>query len=197
MRKMNRLAALLALLMMSSTMAATTYADEPAAAEAATLKGSITVQNTVLNADYTVFKIFDATVNDGAVSYTLLDGVTYTGIDQYFILSTNGGKTYVQLKDKVDNAALFNWLKGKGTKVGEIKKGTGSSLKFDGLDYGYYYIKSSVEGGAATMISSATPDAFVQEKNGEPSWGDGSKTTDADTYSIGIPLPIRLNIRMH
>ena len=185
MRKMNRLAALLALLMMSSTMAATTYADEPAAAEATTGKGSITVQNTVLNADYTVFKIFDATVNGGAVSYTLPDGVTYTGIDQYFILSTNGGKTYVQLKDKVDNAALFNWLKGKGTKVGEIKKGTGSNLKFDGLDYGYYYIQSSVEGGAATMISSATPDAFVQEKNGEPSWGDGSKTTDADTYSIG------------
>lgn len=185
MRKMNRLAALLAILMMSSTMAATTYADEPAAAEATTGKGSITVQNTVLNADYTVFKIFDATVNGGAVSYTLPDGVTYTGIDQYFILSTNGGKTYVQLKDKVDNAALFNWLKGKGTKVGEIKKGTGSNLKFDGLDYGYYYIQSSVEGGAATMISSATPDAFVQEKNGEPSWGDGSKTTDVDTYSIG------------
>lgn len=185
MRKMNRLAALLALLMMSSTMAATTYADEPAAAEATTGKGSITVQNTVLDADYTVFKIFDATVNGGAVSYTLPDGVTYTDIDQYFILSTNGGKTYVQLKDKVDNAALFNWLKGKGTKVGEIKKGTGSNLTFDGLDYGYYYIKSSVEGGAATMISSATPDAFVQEKNGEPSWGDGSKTTNADTYSIG------------
>lgn len=182
---MNRLAALLALLMMSSTMAATTYADEQAAAEATTGKGSITVQNTVLDADYTVFKIFDATVNGGAVSYTLPDGVTYTDIDQYFILSTNGGKTYVQLKDKVDNAALFNWLKGKGTKVGEIKKGTGSNLTFDGLDYGYYYIKSSVEGGAATMISSATPDAFVQEKNGEPSWGDGSKTTNADTYSIG------------
>ncbi len=113
------------------------------------------------------------------------DGVTYTGIDQYFILSTNGGKTYVQLKDKVDNAALFNWLKGKGTKVGDTQNGTGSDLKFKDLDYGYYYIQSSVEGGAATMISSATPDAFVQEKNGEPSWGDGSKTTDADTYSIG------------
>lgn len=185
MRKMNRLAALLAILMMSSTMAATTYADEPAAAEATTGKGSITVQNTVLDADYTVFKIFDATVNGGAVSYTLPDGVTYTDIDQYFILSTNGGKTYVQLKDKVDNAALFNWLKDKGTKFGDTKKGTGSNLKFKDLDYGYYYIKSSVEGGAATMISSATPDAFVQEKNGEPSWGDGSKTTDKDTYSIG------------
>ena len=185
MRKMNRLAALLALLMMSSTMAATTYADEPAATEATTGKGSITVQNTVKDATYTVYKIFDATVNDKAVSYTLPDGATYEGIDKFFDLSTNGGKTYVQLKSGVDNAALFNWLKDKGTKFGDTKKGTGSNLKFGGLDYGYYYIKSSVEGGAATMISSATPDAFVQEKNGEPSWGDGSKTTDTDTYSIG------------
>ena len=186
MRKMNRLAALLALLMMSSTMAATTYADEPAATEATTGKGSITVQNTVKDATYTVYKIFDATVNgDGGVSYTIPDGVTYDGITEYFILSTNGGKTYVQLKSRVDNAKLFNWLKNKGEKVGETEEGTGSNLKFDDLDYGYYYIKSSVEGGAATMISSATPDAFVQEKNGEPSWGDGSKTTDTDTYSIG------------
>ena len=185
MRKMNRLAALLALLMMSSTMAATTYADEPAATEATTGKGSITVQNTVKDATYTVYKIFDATVNDKAVSYTLPDGATYEGIDKFFDLSTNGGKTYVQLKSGVDKAALFNWLKDKGTKVGETQNGTGSNLKFGGLDYGYYYIKSSVEGGAATMISSATPEAFVQEKNGEPSWGDGSKTTDTDTYSIG------------
>ena len=185
MRKMNRLAALLAILMMSSTMAATTYADEPAATEATTGKGSITVQNTVKDATYTVYKIFDATVNDKAVSYTLPDGATYEGIDKFFDLSTNGGKTYVQLKSGVDKAALFNWLKDKGTKVGETQNGTGSNLKFGGLDYGYYYIKSSVEGGAATMISSATPEAFVQEKNGEPSWGDGSKTTDTDTYSIG------------
>ena len=182
---MNRLAALLAILMMSSTMAATTYADEPAATEATTGKGSITVQNTVKDATYTVYKIFDATVNDKAVSYTLPDGATYEGIDKFFDLSTNGGKTYVQLKSGVDKAALFNWLKDKGTKVGETQNGTGSNLKFGGLDYGYYYIKSSVEGGAATMISSATPEAFVQEKNGEPSWGDGSKTTDTDTYSIG------------
>lgn len=185
MRKMNRLAAMLAILMMSSTMAATTYADEPAATEAATLKGSITVQNTVKDAEYTIYKIFDATVNGDAVSYTLPDGATYESINKFFDLSTNGGKTYVQLKSGVDNAALFNWLKDKGTKFGDTKKGTGSNLKFGGLDYGYYYIKSSVEGGAATMISSATPDAFVQEKNGEPSWGDGSKTTDTDTYSIG------------
>ncbi len=184
MRKVNRLAALLAILMMSSTMAATTYADEPAVAEAATETGSITVKNTVENATYTVYKIFDATFNDsGAVSYTIPNGQLYAGIEGYFTLSTNGGKTYVQKKN-VSDAALFNWLKGKGVE-GDTLNGTGSDLTFSGLDYGYYYIKSSVESGAATMISSATPDAVVEEKNGNPTWGDGSKTTDAETYSIG------------
>mgnify|MGYP002673375572 CR=1 FL=1 len=188
MRKMNRLAALLAILMMSSTMAATTYADESAVATAATGTGSITVKNTVSGATYTVYKIFDATISgsgkDKAVSYTIPDGQTYDEINNYFTLSTNGGKTYVQKKSTVTDAALFNWLKGKGVE-GDTQNGTGSDLTFTGLGYGYYYIKSSVEGGAATMISSATPDAVVQEKNGNPSWGDGSKTTDAETYRIG------------
>ena len=188
MRKMNRLAALLAILMMSSTMAATTYADESAAATAATGTGSITVKNTVSGATYTVYKIFDATISgsgkDKAVSYTIPDGQTYDEINNYFTLSTNGGKTYVQKKSTVTDAALFNWLKGKGVE-GDTQNGTGSDLTFTGLGYGYYYIKSSVEGGAATMISSATPDAVVQEKNGNPTWGNGSKTTDKETYSVG------------
>lgn len=188
MRKMNRLAALLAILMMSSTMAATTYADEPAVATAATGTGSITVKNTVSGATYTVYKIFDATISgsgkDKAVSYTIPDGQTYDEINNYFTLSTNGGKTYVQKKSTVTDAALFNWLKGKGVE-GDTQNGTGSDLTFTGLGYGYYYIKSSVEGGAATMISSATPDAVVQEKNGNPTWGNGSKATDKETYRIG------------
>ena len=186
MRKRNRLAALLAILIMSSTMAATTYADESAATEAATETGSITVKNTVENATYTVYKIFDATFNgSGAVSYTIPEGQEeYAGIRGYFTLSANGGKTYVQKRSDVTDAALFNWLKGKGV-AGETKTGTGSDLKFDILDFGYYYIKSSVENGAATMISSATPDAVVQEKNGNPTWGGGSKITDKETYSVG------------
>lgn len=193
MRKVNRLAALLAILMMSSTLAATTYADEPAAAEAATETGSITVKNTVTGASYTVYKIFDATFNgsgkDKAVSYTIPEGSDIASkeyFSDYFTThtNTNGGKTYVEKKSGVTDAALFNWLKGKGVE-GETKNGTGSDLKFKNLGYGYYYIYSSVEEGAATMISSATPDAVVEEKNGNPTWGDGSKTTNAETYSIG------------
>lgn len=193
MRKMNRLAALLAILMMSSTMAATTYADETPAATATTGTGSITVKNTVSGATYTVYKIFDATISgsgkDKAVSYTIPERskiASEENFSDYFTTHTNanGGKTYVEKKSGVTDAALFNWLKGKGVE-GETLEGTGSNLTFDDLGYGYYYIYSSVEGGAATMISSATPDAVVEEKNGNPTWGEGSKTTDKTTYSVG------------
>ena len=192
MRKMNRLAALLAILMMSSTMAATTYADESGAATTQSTTGSITVQNAVKDATYTVYKIFDATISgsgkDKAVSYTIPKGsdiASEKNFSDYFTTHTNDGITiYVEKKSGVTDAALFNWLKGKGVE-GKTLTATGSVLTISDLDFGYYYIKSSVEGGAATMISSATPDAFVQEKNGNPNWGNGSKTTDKETYSVG------------
>lgn len=202
MRKMNRLAALLAILMMSSTMAATTYADEPAAAEATTGKGSITVQNTVKDATYTAYRIFDATANGDAVSYTLPDGVTYTDIDKYFTLSTNGGKTYVQLTDeKADKTALFNWLKGltgSAIHAGEIKCTDGKDITFSGLPYGYYYIKSSLDTGSglATAITLKDSNVKAQEKNVVPGWGDGTKTVATadgdDTFSIGETIPYKV-----
>ena len=201
MRKMNRLAALLAILMMSSTMAATTYADEPASATATTGTGSITVQNAVKDATYTAYRIFDTTANGDAVSYTIPDGKTYTDIEKYFTLSTNGGKTYVQLIDNVDNAALFNWLKGltgSAINAGEKMCGDGKDITFSNLPYGYYYIKSSLDNGTglATAITLKDSNVKAQEKNVVPGWGDGTKTVATadgdDTFSIGETIPYKV-----
>ena len=198
MRKMNRLAALLAILMMSSTMAATTYADEPAAATTQSTTGSITVQNAVKGATYTAYRIFDATANGDAVSYTIPDGKTYDGIETYFTLNTNGGKTYVQLKSGADKAGLFNWLKGKGVNAGEVTCGDGNDITFSGLPYGYYYIKSSLDTGSglATAITLNDSNVKAQEKNVVPGWGDGTKTVATadgdDTFSIGETIPYKV-----
>ena len=205
MRKMNRLAALLAILMMSSTMAATTYADEPAATTTQSTTGSITVQNAVKGATYTAYRIFDATANGDAVSYTIPDDKTYTDIEKYFTLSTNGGKTYVQLKSGVNKAALFNWLKGltdSAINAGEIKCEDGKAITFS-LPYGYYYIKSSRDNGTglATAITLKDQNVKALEKNVAPGWGDGTKTVTKtvtnekgekiveDTFRIGETIP--------
>ena len=205
MRKMNRLAALLAILMMSSTMAATTYADEPAATTATKGKGTITVQNTVKGATYTAYRIFDATANGDAVSYTIPDGKTYTDIEKYFTLNTNGGKTYVQLKDeKADKTALFNWLKGltgSAIHAGEIECTDGNDITFSDLPYGYYYIKSSRANGTglATAITLKDSNVKAQEKNVVPGWGDGTKTVATadgdDTFSIGETIPYKVTFK--
>lgn len=201
MRKMNRLAALLALLMMSSTMAATTYADEPAATTAATGTGSITVQNAVKGATYTAYRIFDATANGDAVSYTIPDGKTYLGLETYFTKSTNGGKTYVQLNSGVDNGALFDWLKGltdSAINAGEVTCTDGNDITFAGLPYGYYYIKSSLDNGSglATAITLNDSNVKAQEKNVVPGWGDGTKTVVTadgdDTFRIGETIPYKV-----
>lgn len=201
MRKMNRLAALLAILMMSSTMAATTYADESAATTSTTNKGSITVQNAVKGATYTAYRIFDATANGDAVSYTIPDGKTYAGIEAFFTQNTNGGKTYVQLIDGVDNAALFNWLKGlTGSTInaGNETCTDGKDITFSNLPYGYYYIKSSLDNGSglATAITLKDQNVKAQEKNVVPGWGDGTKTVATadgdDTFSIGETIPYKV-----
>lgn len=201
MRKMNRLAALLAILMMSSTMAATTYADEPAATTAATGTGSITVQNAVKGATYTAYRIFDATANGDAVSYTIPDGKTYSGLDTYFTKSTNGGKTYVQL-NSADEAGLFNWLKGltgSAINAGEVTCTDGKDITFSNLPYGYYYIKSSLDTGSglATAITLNDSNVKAQEKNVVPGWGDGTKTVATadgdDTFSIGETIPYKVS----
>lgn len=206
MRKMNRLAALLAILMMSSTMAATTYADEPAATEA-TGTGSITVQNAVKGATYTAYRIFDATANGDAVSYTIPeipDGKTYSDLEKYFTQSTNGGKTYVELIENVDNEALFNWLKGltgSAINAGEKKCEDGKDITFSGLPYGYYYIKSSLDTGSglATAITLKDSNVKAQEKNVVPGWGDGTKTVATadgdDTFSIGETIPYKVTFK--
>lgn len=211
MRKRNRLAALLAILMMSSTMAATTYADESGVATPQSTTGSITVQNAVKDATYTAYRIFDATANGDAVSYTIPDGKTYADIEKYFTLSTNGGKTYVQLISK-DNAALFNWLKtltGSAINAGEVTCTGSKEITFYDLPYGYYYIESSLdnETGVATAITLNNSNVKAQDKSVVPGWGDGTKTVTKtitieggekivdDTFSIGETIPYEVTFK--
>lgn len=206
MRKMNRLAALLAVLVMSTTMASTAFADGSAAVEApAATPGKITVQNTVKNATYTLYKIFDATTNGDSVSYTVPEKETsYTGIETIFETRTQGGKKYVVGLDKKNgkqNADLLAWLNAHGTEgvYVDTKTCTGPDVTFDGLEYGYYYIHSSLANanGLAMAVTLKSSDVMAQEKNVESGWGErGGKTIatkDGDvTFSIGETIPYKV-----
>ena len=205
MRKMNRLAALLAVLVMSTTMASTAFADGSAAVEApAAPTGTITVQNAVKDKTYTLYKIFDATTNGESVSYTVPEGKTYTDIDNIFETRTQGGKKYVVGLDKKNgkkNADLLAWLNAHGTEGVNVdtKTCTGPDVTFDRLEYGYYYIHSSLANanGLAMAVTLKSSDVMAQEKNVESGWGDhGGKTiatADGDvTFNIGETIPYKV-----
>lgn len=209
MRKMNRLAALLAVLVMSTTMASTAFADESVAVEApAATTGTITVQNAVNNKTYTLYKIFDATTDTNdktAVSYTIPDGAGYVDkeFNSLFETRSNGDKTYViGLQSGKTNNDLVQWLNtngSKGFRVNAVRKAEGTPVTFTDLAYGYYYIHSDLPNaqGLAMAVTLKSSNVMAQEKNEQSGWGEnGGKTIDIDgtdmTFNIGDTIPYKV-----
>lgn len=129
----------------------------------------------IANSDVTV------TVGEGdaAVTYSFAGDVNNKAV---FHTSANGGKTYVTIAADVDNAVVIAWLKAyieslSNDTAAMEQTATGDTVTFTGLDYGYYYVTSSL--GSVVTIDSAAPTATVIDKNQTgPSWEeeDGFKT---------------------
>lgn len=151
--------------------------------------GSITISNSVTNADYKIYKVFDASINgSGAISYT------YKGTlpaNDYFAQDSYG---YITVKDAAKDAtgaltadavSFLGTIKGAVTATA---KGNGGELTFSNLAYGYYYVETS--SGAAVTVTSTNPNATVVDKNSN---GPGPvdpenptyKTADKESASIG------------
>ena len=165
--------------------------------------GSITVESTNAGAKYQAFKIFDATYSGDATSYTIPEGLeaTYKGtgnFDQLFSTTTNGGKTYVTKKESASDTDIAAWTKAVVTAANiqpsDTQTAAGATATL-AVPYGYYYVGTDVNGGATTMVTSASPQATVREKNNEPSWGEnGGKTVGDDkTYAVGETVTYTLD----
>ena len=145
---------------------------------AANNDGSITITNATIGKDYAVYKVFDLTYsNNNNVAYT------YDGNNTNFLAALQGdaspftltgtGPYNVALKDgkgASDVSAFLTVQKEAGnlTQTGETKTATASTVKFAGLDYGYYYITSSLD--TVVTIDSTMKDVTVVDKNQGPSW---------------------------
>lgn len=187
MKKMKKIFALLIAMVMVLGMSTSVFA------------ASITIEDAPTGATYSVYKIFDATVNGDAVSYTIPTGSTLTkatlDATGLFDVVANGGKTYVSAKDTALETAVIDWLKANAATYGiEVLTGkTDTEVGAYSFDAGYYYVKSSVNNGAVVMLGSATEDATIYEKNDEPGWGDGGKTADGVTYMVGDTITYTLD----
>jgi len=134
--------------------------------------GTITIQNTVKDKSYEVYKVFDATYSGTNVSYTY-DGSNATflaalqGESSPFTATVNTAGTYnIALKEGKTASDVSTFLTAQKANLGSAVKtatGDGKTQTLTGLDYGYYYITTTT--GSAVTIDSALKDVTVIDKN--------------------------------
>lgn len=174
MRHLKKLASLLLALAMIVAMSATVFATEIPTA----MTGTLTVNNTVKDADYTIYRLLDLESYAGsestdAHSYTVsakwaeyfkdgAEGRSYFDVDTNGYVTAKEGMNAAEFAQKALEYAKANNIENDGTKTG-----TGSSIKFDNLALGYYLVDSSV--GALCALTTTDPNGVVIEKNAQPS----------------------------
>ncbi|MGT2895828.1 SpaH/EbpB family LPXTG-anchored major pilin [Streptococcus entericus] len=173
-------------------------------------QATITVNSTQKGATYKAYKLFDATItgpdaDKKGVSYTLPKGkeamYKNEAFSTLFDTFENGDLTYVVKKEETTDQQIADWAKTfveatKAEATTEATENNGDGVETLNVPYGYYFVGTTVGGGATIMVTSAAPNATIQEKNNEPTWGEnGGKTIDSQTktYSVGDTITYTLD----
>lgn len=124
---------------------------------------TITINNASQGQTYTVYKLFDATVDgNGAISYKLPSGKTSLGDGStWFEVDAKGNVTAKENAD-VSSDAFKTWAESFGTQAATAVAAD-NTVTFTNLAYGYYYVQSSL--GATITVDSTNPDATIKDKN--------------------------------
>lgn len=189
MKHARKLASLLLALVMVFALATTAFATE--GATPTTGNGSITISNAAKGETYTIYKLFDATVNaDGSsIAYT---GDIPDGLNTYFVKDTNGYISAAPAAKDGENmseglkTALKTWT--ATAKATATAQSDGSALKFTGLAYGYYVVTTTTQGGLAISVDSTMPNVTIYDKNSSTPSGLTKTATGTATdksFSIG------------
>ena len=211
MKSMKRLASLLLALAMIFTLATTAFAVGT---------NTITVNNTVANETYTIYKMLNLVVNDQdnptAFSYTVSN-------DWSAFFTTGAGKDYVTISE----AGYVTWNAGMDSEPNMIAFGqaakaaatngtkivaTGTNVTFNNLENGYYLITStlgtqaivnSTPSNKETEIAEKNPEDTIEKKVQEDStqeWGDKNDAQIGDTVnfkSTATLYPYTTNVKIH
>ena len=178
MKSIKKIGALVVAMLLALVMAVPAMADQTVTLSGG--EGSITITNATKDQSYTVYRLFDAKIgadNSGAIVYeTTKTNLTAGGIDGSDWFTLANGK--ITAKDSFDESVLKSenfktWAKAFGTLVGSTVEAADTTLKFDKIPFGYYFIESTL--GVALTVDSANPDAIVVDKNQGPSWDNGDE----------------------
>lgn len=154
--------------------------------------GKITIENATAGMEYKLYKVFDASYIEGTTGDTKPAGATYTikstdpwyplvkADDSPFTLTEDNAHpgTYIVSIVEGQQETVATWFQNvdaSGLTPTQTETPTGNTVTFNGLDKGYYYIKSAV--GATVTLTHANETRTVIDKNQQPGWGtDGTKT---------------------
>lgn len=154
--------------------------------------GKIIIKNATAGMEYKLYKVFDASYIDGTEDGTKPAGATYTikSTDPWYSRVNGDGNPFTLTEDSAHTGTytvsiaegqqetVATWFQNVNTSTltaTATATPTGNTVTFDGLDKGYYYIKSGV--GATVTLTHANETRTVIDKNQQPGWGtdpDGS-----------------------
>jgi len=170
---------------------------------------TVTVEDTNKGQTYTIYKIFDAVVDEGraagddGISYKIPSGKesAFTG-NAYFDVDTAGNVT---AKSTTTSAVLATpafrtWAEGFGTSVGTFT-GDGSDKAFEDLTDGYYFITTTT--GTLITVTSIAPSMTVVDKNPPTEIdkeitgvADGSVKTDKEKAIAQVGTVVDFEVRI-
>lgn len=148
--------------------------------------GKIIIENATAGKEYKLYKVFDASYIGGTAEGTKPAGATYTikSTDPWYSLvsassgiftltedSAHSGTYIVSIAEGQQETAATWFQNVDASTLTPIKTETpdNNTVTFDGLDKGYYYIKSEV--GATVTLTHANETRKVIDKNQQPGWG--------------------------
>ena len=183
MKHARKLASLLLALVMVFALATTAFAQDVTVTGGT---GSITISNAAKGETYTIYKLFDATVNaDGSsIAYT---GTIPVSLNTYFTADGNGYISATSAAKDGENmseglkTALKAWT--ATATAAATAESDGSALNFKELAYGYYVV-TTTQGNQVISVDSTMPNVTIVDKNSSTPT-DLSKTASSNDVSIG------------
>ena len=189
MKHARKLASLLLALVMVFALATTAFAQDKTVGDGT---GSITISNAAKGETYTIYKLFDATVNADGTSIAYIGDIPeglktyFTADENDYISATPAAKDGENMSEGL-KTALKAWTETAEDFATAVSDG--SALKFKGLPYGYYVV-TTTQGEQAISVDSTMKHVTIVDKNSStPSnltkTATATATSTDKSFSIG------------
>ena len=159
--------------------------------------GSITVSNATIGQTYTLYKVFDATLDINNNPITISYTYACTLPDNPFFSQEGGAGGTIRITkagQDVTGHLTSGAVEFLATLIGESSAvqtvvARSNTVAFRNLDYGYYYIGTTLDtlSRHAVSIDSTKPNTFIIDKNQGPTWynPEGANKEDLSKNWLG------------